>query len=176
MEKLYMKDRIDDKILEIEEYLSDLENFKPDSFELYKDNKEKKAVCEHYFEKIIGAVEDLAFAIIKEKGLKIGDEERVFSILSEENIISDDLAKKLREAKGMRNIIAHEYGEIDDEIVFNSIKNELIKDVEEFIDLVELLMEENMDEKTKKEIEEDRRGKSIYHEEVKKRYKLFSKG
>ena len=131
-----MKDRIDDKILEIEEYLSDLENFKPDSFELYKDNKEKKAVCEHYFEKIIGAVEDLAFAIIKEKGLKIGDEERVFSILSEENIISDDLAKKLREAKGMRNIISHQYGTINDEIIFEAITDQIGKDVEEFIERI----------------------------------------
>ena len=138
-----MKDRINDKVLEIGGYLSDLGNFTPDSFELYKDNKEKKAVCEHYFEKIMGAVEDLAFIIIKENKLKIGDEDKVFSILSEQDIISDDLAKKLKEAKGMRNIIAHEYGEIDDEIVFNSIKNELIKDVEEFVGLVELLMEED---------------------------------
>ena len=33
----------------------------------------------------------------------------------------------------MRNIISHEYGKIDDEIVFDSIKDELILDAEEFI-------------------------------------------
>ena len=33
----------------------------------------------------------------------------------------------------MRNIIAHEYGEINNELIFESIKNELIKDVSEFI-------------------------------------------
>jgi uncharacterized protein YutE (UPF0331/DUF86 family) len=32
-----------------------------------------------------------------------------------------------------RNILAHEYGEVDDEIVFNSIKDELEKDVKGFI-------------------------------------------
>jgi len=37
----------------------------------------------------------------------------------------------------MRNIIAHEYGEIDDEIVFNAITEELIKDVGEFIKGIE---------------------------------------
>ena len=33
----------------------------------------------------------------------------------------------------MRNIIAHEYGKIDDELVFNAITDELIDDMTEFI-------------------------------------------
>ena len=37
----------------------------------------------------------------------------------------------------MRNIIAHQYGEIDDELVFKAISQELEKDVNEFIDLIE---------------------------------------
>jgi len=50
-----------------------------------------------------------------------------------EGVISERLTEKLKDAKGMRNIIAHEYGSIDDEIVFESITNQLINDVEEFI-------------------------------------------
>ena len=33
----------------------------------------------------------------------------------------------------MRNIIAHEYGKIDDEIVFGAVTEQLGKDVREFI-------------------------------------------
>ena len=33
----------------------------------------------------------------------------------------------------MRNILAHEYGEVDDEIVFNAVTEELEKDAIEFI-------------------------------------------
>jgi uncharacterized protein YutE (UPF0331/DUF86 family) len=35
--------------------------------------------------------------------------------------IDKRLSSKLKEAKGMRNIIAHEYGNIDDKIVFKSM-------------------------------------------------------
>ena len=52
-------------------------------------------------------------------------------------IISERLSSKLRDAKGMRNIIAHEYGNIDDELIFETISNELKKDVEDFIDNIE---------------------------------------
>ena len=58
-------------------------------------------------------------------------------ILEGENIINKDLAKRLKEARGMRNIIAHQYGKINDEIVFESITSELIKDVGEFLDILE---------------------------------------
>ncbi len=125
--------RIKEKIEEIEGYLSELSDIIPGNFEKYKDIK-TKAACERYFEKIIGAVVDLSFLLIKEKGFKIPEEDKAaFDILSEERIISREISEKLKEAKGMRNIIAHEYGKIDDEIVFHSITEELEKDVSEFI-------------------------------------------
>ena len=36
----------------------------------------------------------------------------------------------------MRNILAHEYGEVDDEVVFEAITEELDKDVSKFIEEV----------------------------------------
>ena len=33
----------------------------------------------------------------------------------------------------MRNILAHEYGEVDDEIVFHAIRNELTNDARAFL-------------------------------------------
>ncbi len=37
----------------------------------------------------------------------------------------------------MRNVIAHQYGEIDDTKVFYSIEQELKKDLKEFLDKME---------------------------------------
>jgi len=126
--------RIKDKLEEIEKYLSELEEIMPHSFKEYKEEFKTKAACERYFEKIIEAAVDLAFLIIKDKGLKTPEEDKeAFDILSSENIISKELAKKLKDAKGMRNIIAHEYGKIDDEIVFHAITEELEKDITDFI-------------------------------------------
>jgi uncharacterized protein YutE (UPF0331/DUF86 family) len=127
--------RIDDKIKEIEGFISELEGIIPQTFEDYRLNVLKKAACERYFEKIIEAVVDLAFLIIKERKYEKPEEDKSsFVILGKEKIISSELSIKLQQAKGMRNIIAHEYGDIDDEVVFQSIKEGLISDVKEFLD------------------------------------------
>ncbi|MBW2981996.1 DUF86 domain-containing protein [Candidatus Woesearchaeota archaeon] len=133
--------RIKDKLEEIEEFLEELKDILPSSFDEYKRNFEKKAACERYFEKIIESIIDLAFLIIKEKGFKIPEEDKeAFDILTNENIISKELAKRLKDAKGMRNIIAHEYGKIDDELVFHSITEELEKDVLDLINSVKNIL------------------------------------
>ena len=107
--------RIKEKIEEIEEYLIELSDMVPIGFEEYIKDIKTKAACERYFEKIIGAVVDLAFLIIKEKHLRLPEEDReAFEILAEEKIINKELSTRLQEAKGMRNIPAHEYGVVDD--------------------------------------------------------------
>ena len=131
------QNRINEKIEEVEKYLQELNEILPKSFEEYISNIEKRAACERYFEKIIEAVVDLNFLIIKNKGLKVPeDEESSFILLSDEKIISYELAKKLKNAKGMRNIIAHEYGKVDDEIVFEVITTQLDQDIKEFIKII----------------------------------------
>lgn len=125
--------RIKDKIEEIENYLTELSDIMPGTLEEYRETK-TKAACERYFEKIIEAVVDLAFLVIKDRKLKIPEEDKeAFDILAEEKIITMQVAEKLKDGKGMRNILAHEYGSIDDEIVFHSITEELEKDAREFI-------------------------------------------
>ena len=126
-------ERVKDKIEEIKKYVEQINSFKPESIEEYSD-KVKKAACERYFEKIIEAVIDLGFLIVKSKSLeKPEDDGDLFNILEENNIINSKLAKRLKEAKGMKNIISHQYGEVNDELVFHSVTEELGKDVEEFI-------------------------------------------
>jgi len=64
------------------------------------------------------------------------EDKETFDILAKGEIISNELAIKLKDAKGMRNILSHQYGNVDDEIVFESITEELDKDVREFIKLL----------------------------------------
>jgi uncharacterized protein YutE (UPF0331/DUF86 family) len=130
-------ERIKDKIGEISEYLEQLELFLPESIEEYNRDFKLKAACERYFEKIVEATVDLAFLVIKSKKMRIPKEDvEAFILLANKDIISMELANRLRKAKGMRNIIAHEYGKIDNEIVFNSITEELKRDVTEFIEII----------------------------------------
>lgn len=44
--------------------------------------------------------------------------------------------KLLKNAKGMRNIISHQYGKIDDEVVFEAITEELCRDIKKFVSVV----------------------------------------
>jgi len=132
-----MEERIKDKIEEIEGYLQELNEIMTNSYEEYLSNFEKKAACERYFEKIIGAVIDLAFLFLRKKKYSSPKEEQaIFDILAENQIISKDFARKLKDAKSMRNFIAHEYGEIDDELVFEALTEQLEKDINEFINVI----------------------------------------
>lgn len=132
-----MKERIKDKIEEIESYLEELSEILPSSLEKYKGDLKTKAACERYAEKIIEAVTDLAFLLIKEKGLSLPEEDlQAFEILTESKIISQELADKLQDAKRMRNILAHKYGKVNAEIVFNALKEEIEKDIKSFIKFV----------------------------------------
>jgi uncharacterized protein YutE (UPF0331/DUF86 family) len=130
--------RIKDKIIEIEKFLEELETIIPNSIEEYSSSLEKKAACERYIEKIVESATDLSFLIIKAKKFRIPqDDADAFSILLENKIIDDKIAASLKNAKGMRNIIAHQYGKVDDEIVFHSITEEIVDDMNAFLDSIE---------------------------------------
>ena len=132
--------RINDKINEIEKYLNEFSDFLPNDFNGYKNNIVLKAACERYVEKIVEAITDLAFLVIKFKNLKLPDDDiHAFRILYENNILNEKLYSNLKNAKGMRNILVHQYGLVDDEIIFNSF-NQLIEDSNKFIEIIPKLI------------------------------------
>jgi len=136
--------RKEDKLKDITQFLQELEPMIPSSYEIYEEDYKARAICERYFEKILEAVVDIAHIIIKELKLPPATEDiNAFEILAEKKIISEDLAKKLKDAKGMRNIIAHEYGEVNDELVFEAVSEQLIKDINEFLDSIKKVRLEN---------------------------------
>ena len=126
--------RLDDKITEIELILEELIGFVPSKFAYYQNNSMVKSACERHFEKISEALVDLSFLLVRaERWENPEEEEGVFVILFKHNIIAEVMLRKLKDIKSMRNILAHQYGEVDDEMVFNSITEELEQDVNEFI-------------------------------------------
>ena len=56
----------------------------------------------------------------------------IFIRLGEENIIPNDFSLKIKGMAGLRNILVHDYLQIDNEKLFNVIQNQL-QDFEEFI-------------------------------------------
>jgi uncharacterized protein YutE (UPF0331/DUF86 family) len=128
-------DRKKDKVIEIEKFISELESVLPTSLEDYKQDFKIRAICERYFEKIVESVADLACLEIAEKGLrKPQNDKDAFEALKEAKIISSELCEKLKDAKGMRNVIAHDYGEIQDEFVFEQVTIHLSQTINKFLD------------------------------------------
>ena len=67
------------------------------------------------------------------KDLRLGlpsSEEDLFEKLEKKGIISKEMKEKLRLMRGFRNILVHRYAEVDDELVFENLKN--INDFREF--------------------------------------------
>ena len=137
-ERRFMKERIKDKIKQIEEFIGTLSEIKPLTFEDYINDLKTKAACERYAQKIIEAIIDLTYLVIKERKWRLPEgDEQAFDILIKNKILSLELGKKLQDAKGMRNFLIHQYGEVDDEIIFNAINEELEKDIAEFLNKIE---------------------------------------
>ncbi len=75
--------RIQDKINEINQYLEDLVEIRPNKFAAYAGDLKTMAACERYFEKIIETIIDLAFLVIKEKNLSMPEEDKAaFDVLA----------------------------------------------------------------------------------------------
>jgi len=64
------------------------------------------------------------------------EDEAIFDTLYQEKIISNEFLQKLRDIKGMRNFIIHQYGKINDELVFEVITEQLERDIKEFINII----------------------------------------
>jgi len=129
--------RIDEKMAELEKYLTEFQNMEIPEIEEYRADFEKKAACERYFEKIVESIIAITFLIIRLKEFNSPEsEEHAFSILSKNQIISEEFAKKLKDAKDMRNRIIHNYITIDDSIVYHAIAEEIIKDAENFLEVI----------------------------------------
>lgn len=146
-----MKNRIGDKIREIGEFLETLLEMKPSNLDEYKGDIKTKAACERFVEKTIQAVIDLAYYIIRDMNWSSPEsEDHVFDVLLKKDVISFELFKRLKDANGMRNFLAHRYGKVNDDIVFQAIDEELEKDINEFLKKVEEFLEENKKEEESK--------------------------
>ncbi len=129
--------RIYDEISNLEKFKKELSSIIPNSYNNYEESFLKRAACERYFEKIVETIISISYLICKKERLELNDKSQSLNILGENKIISKSLLIRLKDAKGMRNIIAHKYGEVDDLIVFETITKELLNDVDEFISSID---------------------------------------
>lgn len=135
------KERIYAKMDEMEQYLKELQEIIPDSFESYKASIEKKRAIERLLQITIEAVMDICAMLVKELRLGLPSVEEDFLEKLKENVLDPSLVEKLKEMKGFRNILVHGYSKIEDDKVFEILSKKL-EDFQDFkMEVLEFLGE-----------------------------------
>lgn len=117
------RERILSRVADLDGYMGELESIKPLDFKEFSKTERKRA-CERLLQISIECVIDLCQLFVA--GLKLGlpaEENDLFEKLARAGVISEELRVTLRRMKGFRNILVHEYGEVDDELVFDFVLN-----------------------------------------------------
>lgn len=115
------QERIFEKLQQLEEYISYLEKLKRE----IKDEKEFLSdfhffgATERYLQLSLQVIIDILDLIIIEEAIEKPEERKeTILLLFNKGILSEDLASRLNGFIGLRNILVHEYGEIDKKRVY----------------------------------------------------------
>lgn len=114
------RERILGKLDELDGYLGELRQVVPKSYGQYVESAEKRRACEPLLQISIECVMDVCALFVS--GLRLGlpaEEDDLIEKLEQAGLISSEMGRMLRTMKGFRNIPVHEYGRIDNAIVFS---------------------------------------------------------
>lgn len=124
------------RISKLDEYIKFLYEVGEYSKDEYLNNLMIYGSAERFLHLAIECVIDIGNHIIADMGFRKPESNReIFIILFENKIIDNDLKANLCNMAGFRNILVHDYIDLDREIVYDILKNNL-KDMENFRDIV----------------------------------------
>ncbi len=126
------RERILIRIDHLQQYLQDLRTIIPPTFDAYQ-GIEKRRACERLLQLAIEAMTDISGMFVT--GLRLGlpaEEWDAFEKLREAGVITPETAATLRLMRGFRNILVHEYTQVDDQIVYQ-MASERPGDFDDFI-------------------------------------------
>lgn len=115
------RERILTRLDTLERYERELREVVPASFEEYLSRLEARRACERVLQIAVECIIDLCHLFVT--GLRLGlpgEEDDLFDKLETAAVVSPGTAATLRKMKGFRNILVHEYGEVNDRIVFRT--------------------------------------------------------
>ncbi len=124
----------ENKVSSVKKYLSILESYQNHSAEQIRQDATLRGAVERYLYLVCQAVIDLAEVIISvSRFRKPTTMSESFVILAEQNVINAELKAKMVKLVGFRNVLAHEYEELNYEILYDVLNNRL-QDITEFVE------------------------------------------
>lgn len=117
------------KLIKLQEYLAELHELKDVPFTRYSTDFYVQRTAERLIQLIVECAVDInTYLLVEYVGIKPPkDYFTSFIEAGEARIIPGELARALAPSAGMRNVIVHEYEEIDDAVVHQSIRLTLDK-------------------------------------------------
>ncbi len=130
-----VKDVILNKISIIERCLKRIREVYEDNPANLKDYTKQDSIVLN-IQRAVEATIDIAMYIVSDKKLGIPQNSRdAFEVLNSNDIIDDNMLKKLKKMVGFRNIAVHNYQKLNLDILQKVIENHL-RDFEEFISII----------------------------------------
>lgn len=129
------RERVLARIDDLRGYLTELRALVPTDLAAYRESRTKRA-CERLLQIAIEGVLDICSLLVS--GLRLGlpaDEEDLLERLNQAGTLRGETTERLRNMKGLRNLLVHAYGGIDDRLVLEILRTRL-GDVEAFIEEV----------------------------------------
>lgn len=115
-----------DKLRHINQYTRDLKQMRGMSKQEYVEDMVMQRAVERTLMNLVQACIDLAQHVRSTEELSpSGTGKAEIQALGEADIISVETQKKLEEAVGFRNVLAHRYGDVDHEIVYDVLHDDL---------------------------------------------------
>jgi uncharacterized protein YutE (UPF0331/DUF86 family)/predicted nucleotidyltransferase len=122
------RERVERFVFLIREAVRELKGLrlKEMGWEAYRSAKQTRALSEHYLRIALEATLDLGRHLIVKTGLGVPQEYReVGKILREQGVLPAELGERLEAMAGMRNVLVHLYWDIDSELLYKTIVEEL---------------------------------------------------
>jgi uncharacterized protein YutE (UPF0331/DUF86 family) len=114
------------KVSQVRRHLRRVRDRLPPGEKTFLDDEDLQDVVVHNLWLALQSCIDIAAHVVADEGLGqpsgLAD---LFDLLGEHQIISSDLARQLRKAAGLRNIIVHEYVRLDLAMIYRIAKGDL---------------------------------------------------
>jgi len=115
-----------DKLRYINQYTDDLKQMRGLSREQYLNDMVTQRAVERTLLNLVQACIDLAQHIRSSENLSpSGTAKQEIEALGNADILSKDTQEKMEEAVGFRNILAHRYGDVDHDIVYDVLHEDV---------------------------------------------------
>lgn len=115
------------KLEDVDEFVSDIEEMRGLRRQEYLDDFVLQRAVERTLMNLVQATVDLASHVRRSEGLGPAETSKEeIDCLHEAGIVSEETSDKLQEAVGFRNVLAHRYGEIDHDVVYDVLHEDLL--------------------------------------------------